>query len=83
MNKEKAIKIKWLVFAVGGLLLIGLGLSLFGQAVILKYDQSPFLVWFWTGTLSLTFINAGISIFGQAVVLKVKLDEYKDKRKSV
>ncbi len=81
MNQEKVIRKKWLVFAVGGLLLIGFGLSVFGQAVILKYDQSSFLAWFGTGTLSLILVNAGISVFGQAVVFKVKLDEYQDKRK--
>jgi hypothetical protein len=79
MDQKKAIKKKWLTYAVGGLLLIGLGLCLFGQAVILKYDQSRFLVWFGAGTLALILINAGISIFGQAVVFKVKLDEFQDK----
>nr|MBI1232785.1 hypothetical protein [Cytophagales bacterium] len=78
MNQQRTIKKKWLAFAVGGLLLIGFGLSLFGQAVILKYENSGFLSWFGAGTLSLILINAGISLFGQAVVFKVKLDNYKD-----
>lgn len=73
---QKEIKKKWLLYAVGGLLLIGLGMSLFGHAVILKYENSSFLDWFGTGTLSLVLLNTGISFFGQAVVFKVKLDEY-------
>lgn len=79
MDQKKAIKKKWLLYAVGGLILVGLGLSLFGHAIILKYDQARFLVWFGAGTLSLVLINAGISVFGQAVVFKVKLDDCLDK----
>lgn len=79
---QKIIKKKWLTYAILGLLLIGFGLSLFGQAVILKYEQELFLVWFGAGTFSLVLINAGISVFGQAVVFKVKLDDFQDKTKT-
>jgi len=79
MDQKKEIRKKWLTYAVGGLLLIGFGLSLFGHAVILKYDHARFLVWFGAGTLSLVLINSGISVFGQAVVFKIKLDDYRDR----
>ncbi|HSI78417.1 MAG TPA: hypothetical protein VK957_21130 [Lunatimonas sp.] len=83
MNQRKEIKKKWLLYAVGGLLLIGFGMSLFGQSVILKYEQANFIVWFGAGTLSLILLNAGVSVFGQAVVFKVKLDDYQDKTKTI
>lgn len=58
---------KWLVEVVGGLLLIGFGLSLFGQSVIYKSKGEAVRKWFWWGTVSLIVINAGICIFGDAV----------------
>jgi hypothetical protein len=59
----------WLAFAVVGLVLIGLGLSLFGEAIIAKYEQES---WFWLGTGSLVIINSGISLVGQSVVYRLK-----------
>lgn len=60
----------WLVSAITGLILIGLGLSLFGEAIIAKYEQQS---WFWLGTLSLIVVNSGISLVGQSIVYRVKL----------
>ena len=62
---------KWLIEAVAGLILIGLGLSLFGQSVIYKSNGAPFKKWFLWGTLSLIIINAGICVFGDAVKTRV------------
>lgn len=59
---------KWLIEAVAGLILIGFGLSLFGQAVIYKSNGAAVKKWFLWGTLSLIVINAGICVFGDAVV---------------
>lgn len=78
MDQKKVIKKKWMMYAVGGLLLIGFGFSLFGEAVILKYENKSFIEWFGIGTLSLILINAGISLFGQAVVFRVKLDRFRE-----
>ncbi|MEM6820958.1 MAG: hypothetical protein AAF558_03295 [Verrucomicrobiota bacterium] len=47
----------WVLLAIGGLLLNGFGLCLFGEAVVRKSDG---LSWFWMGTASLVCINAGI-----------------------
>ncbi|MBD3627842.1 hypothetical protein [Cyclobacterium sp.] len=67
------LKKKWLIFAVGGLLLLGSGLSLFGEALLRKWDNAPFLEWFIWGTFSLVVFNAGISLFGQAVIYRMKI----------
>ena len=67
------LKKKWLLYAVSGLVLIGMGLSVFGEALLLKYTGADFWVWFGLGTFSLVLINAGISIFGKGVVYKVKM----------
>ena len=58
---------KWLLEAVAGLILIGFGLSLFGQSVIYKMRGDALKKWFLWGTLSLIAVNAGICTFGDAV----------------
>lgn len=71
---------KWLLLAPLGLLLIGTGLSLFGEAVILKYRQVAFGQWFGYGTLSLVVFNAGLSVFGEAVVSRARHLAQKEKK---
>ena len=63
-------KTKWLLYAVTGLLLVGAGLSVIGEAVLQKGAGEPF---FWMGTAGLVLLNAGLSFFGQAVVYRSKL----------
>ena len=58
---------KWIIEAVLGLILIGFGLSLFGQSVIYKSKGEALKKWFLWGTLSLVVFNAGLCIFGDAV----------------
>lgn len=58
---------KWLIEAVLGLILIGFGLSLFGQSVIYKSKGESIKKWFLWGTLSLVVFNAGLCVFGDAV----------------
>ena len=67
-------KQKWLFCAVSGLVLFGFGLSLLGEAILLKYNQSDY--WIAGGTLALVVTNSGLCLFGQAIVVKVK--EVKD-----
>lgn len=71
---------KWLLYGGGGLALVGLGLSLFGEALHLKYTVGSGYSWIVWGTLSLVVFNSGLAIFGQAVVFKSQLD-YKKNRK--
>lgn len=61
---------KWLAYAIGGLLLFGFGLSLLGEAIILKMNNEYY--WVLIGTLALTLTNTGLCFFGQAVIEKVK-----------
>lgn len=58
---------KWDELAPRGLLIIGLGMSLLGDAIVAKAKSKGFLRWFLMGTLGLMALNAGISIFGEAV----------------
>ena len=64
------LKTKWLLYAVTGLLMVGAGLSVIGEAVLQKGAGAPF---FWMGTAGLVLFNAGLSFFGQAVVYRSKL----------
>lgn len=72
MIREK-LRRKWLIHAVAGLLLNGFGLSLLGEAIILKANGES-NIWILVGTLALVFINAGISVVGTAVKYRVHLD---------
>ena len=58
---------KWDELAPRGLLIVGLGMSLIGDAIISKAKSKGFLRWFIMGLLGLIALNTGISIFGEAV----------------
>lgn len=58
---------EWSTNAPRGLLLIGAGISVVGQAIVLKAQRKPGWQWFFMGFIGLILVNAGISIFGEAV----------------
>lgn len=58
---------QWDEMAPRGLLLIGFGLSVIGQAIVSRAKGRGFLVWFLVGTVGLVAFNAGLSIFGEAI----------------
>ena len=68
------MKLKWLIFSISGLILIGFGLSLLGEAIILKYEKKPF---FWLGTFALIIVNAGLCFFGSAIRYRIQIDRSK------
>ena len=68
------MKLKWLTLSISGLILIGLGLSLLGEAIILKYEKKPF---FWLGTLALIVVNSGLCFFGNAIRYRILIDRSK------
>jgi hypothetical protein len=55
---------KWNKLAPFGLLIIGFGLSITGDAMISKAKGRG---WFLKGTLGLIVFNAGIAVFGEAI----------------
>lgn len=72
------LKRNWLICSASGLALVGFGLSLMGEALILKYEEVAFQSWFWLGTAALVVTNSGLAVFGKAITLRVKLDREKD-----
>lgn len=58
---------KWLIFSPVGLALIGLGLSIVGDAATRKAKGQRLREWFPQGTLGLILLNSGIALFGEAV----------------
>lgn len=58
---------RWLVYSIGGLILIGAGVSVVGEAIIMKSRDLP---WFWLGTVGLVILNSGVSVVGQGVVYR-------------
>jgi hypothetical protein len=57
-------KQKWQLFGSLGVLTIGFGLSLIGEATIRKGKSEP---WVLIGSLGLAIVNAGVSVFGDAI----------------
>ena len=66
-------RLRWYLKAQAGVLLLPVGLCLFGEAVARKVVQmmgenaGP---WFWIGTLSLICINTGIGLMIESGLMK-------------
>jgi len=69
--KDKKTKISWLIYSITGLLLLGLGLSLVGEAIIFKIEKD--IKWFYWGTLSLVVFNSGICFVAEAIIIKIEM----------
>ena len=67
------MKTKWLIYSIAGLLLIGFGLSLLGEAIIFKINQD--FNWFYIGALALIVFNSGICFVGKAILLKIEMSK--------
>lgn len=61
---------KSFIYSVVSLLVIGLGLSLLGEAIISKWNNSS--NWIWLGTAALVVCNTGFSLLGRAVIEKIR-----------
>jgi divalent metal cation (Fe/Co/Zn/Cd) transporter len=70
---------KWMAFAVGGLLLIGFGISLTGEAILIKSQTDNFWIWGAWGSFALIVLNSGISLFGRAVIERIKILKEEDR----
>ena len=69
------MKKKWWIYSISGLLLLGFGLSLLGEASIYKFQDD--FNWFYWGTAALVVFNSGIALVGEAIVLKCKMIQKK------
>lgn len=69
----------WLIYCISGLIVIGAGLSVFGEALALKMSNAETSTWFWWGTAALIIFNSGIALFGNGVKHRV---HYERNRKS-
>ncbi|CAI8290549.1 MAG: Uncharacterised protein [Bacteroidota bacterium] len=72
MEKQKNTfrnSLRWWAYSIGGLVLIGAGLSVLGEAIIAK---SMGKAWFLVGTLALILVNSGICLVAGAVILRLK-----------
>ena len=64
------LKKKWLRYGAISMLLIGFGVLLIGEAIILKSNGANVMQWVALGTVALIVFNAGICVFGEAVVCR-------------
>lgn len=72
MEKQKNTfrnSLRWWAYSVGGLVLVGAGLSVLGEAIIAKSNGEA---WFLVGTLALILVNSGICLVAGAVILRLK-----------
>lgn len=70
-SSRSAHRAQWLRKAPLGLMLIGLGFSIAGDAIARKSHAQS---WFWRGTLGLVLMNAGVSVVGDAVRHRTMMD---------
>ena len=59
----------WYARAQSGILLLPLGLCLFGEAVVRRAADPP-QPWFWLGTMGLIGINAGVGLMIESGLLR-------------
>ena len=72
MEKQKNTfrnSFRWWVYSIGGLLLVGAGLSVLGEAIIAKSNDEA---WFLVGALALILVNSGICLIAGAIILRLK-----------
>ena len=61
-------RLRWWLYSVGGLLLIGAGISILGEAIIAKSRGEA---WFLVGTLAIILVNTGICLVAGAVIVRL------------
>ena len=71
VSEKKKIKIYWIIYSITGLLLLGFGLSLLGEAILFKMVND--FSWLYCGTASLVVFNSGICFVGKAIITKLKM----------
>ncbi|MEM6261103.1 MAG: hypothetical protein AAGI38_01245 [Bacteroidota bacterium] len=69
---------KWKKTAPLGLLLIGTGFSVAGEATLMKGAGAEWWQWVSMGTLGLVIFNAGLSVFGDAIKLRTLYEWHRD-----
>ncbi|HVU14212.1 MAG TPA: hypothetical protein VHD90_23195 [Phototrophicaceae bacterium] len=57
----------WSTNAPRGLLLTGIGLTIFGQAVALKAQRRPGWQWALIGLVGVVVFNSGLALFGESI----------------
>lgn len=58
---------EWSTNAPRGLLLIGAGVSVVGQAIVLKAQRKAGWKWLLMGIIGLIALNSGVAVFAEAV----------------
>ena len=68
------LKLRWLITGGIAMSLLGIGLSIIGDAVMNRVEGVTFAFWFLEGLAGLILFNSGIGTFGKAVLLRWQLD---------
>jgi len=55
--------------------LLGFGISIIGDAIMIRTLGAEFSDWFFEGLIGLIVFNSGIGLFGKAVILRIQLNQ--------
>jgi hypothetical protein len=73
MSKNAAFyKKRWFQYGAISMLLIGFGISLVGEAIIMKSSGVQVMEWVALGTFALIVLNALSCTFGKSIACKVR-----------
>lgn len=73
---------KWRRRAIGGVILVGLGINFLGEAIIAKGNPPPdpalghMAYWFWIGLFGIAAVNAGICCIADAAKQRFWMEFY-------
>lgn len=76
----RSLRKRWLGSATVGLVLVGAGVSVIGEAVRLRIMEVDIWMWLGVGFAGLVLLNSGLSFFGQAVRWRIHMDMAREKK---
>lgn len=77
-NKVNQLRKRWFRLGTTSVLLIGFGVSLVGEAIIMKSNEVNWLEWAAMGTFALVVLNAGLCVLGESVVCRSRWERAKE-----
>jgi integral membrane sensor domain MASE1 len=72
--------VRWLFYAIVGILLVGTGLCLTIEAAFQKHQNVETTQWVKAGTIGLVVFMSGLSVFGRAIIEKTHYERKQMRR---
>lgn len=81
--KRMSLRTKYWLMGGAAAFCIGSGLSIFGEAVMMREHQDPFIRWFLTGSYAFILIIGGLGLLEISTRYRVMIDVRKEMRRMV